>query len=297
MCRWLVWCSSEPILLAEVVLESSNSLLVQSFEAGFHPGVNEKNNMSLNADGFGVGWYGRRGAAIFRSVLPAWTNRNLRELCGSIESRCIFAHVRAATPSSVVSEENCHPFRYGPLLFQHNGHVEGFPKLKRRLFDALPDDLYNWVSGTTDSEACFALLLSQIDPASIDSGRVSASEMQTAMLGTIALLKEFIEQEGITEGFSTFNFALTDGHSVVVTRFCDKSPRIPPPSLYYAFLPSTELKEHLASTASDCGNVGPAYGLNAGRKLAADALPCSRRGKCELIEECESGAFICASEP
>lgn len=199
MCRFLVWCG-EPITLAEVVLESSNSLLVQSFEAGFHPGTNDKNNMSLNADGFGVGWYGKRGAAIFRAVTPAWTNRNLREMCGSIESSCIFAHVRAATPSSVVSEENCHPFRYGPLLFQHNGHVEGYPRIKRRLMNALPDDIFNWVSGTTDSEGCFALLLSLIDPASIASGRVSPCEMQKAMLGTIAMLTDYLEKEGVTTG-------------------------------------------------------------------------------------------------
>ena len=70
---------------------------------------------------FGVGWYGKSGAAIFRSTTPAWSNRNLRELAGSVDSRCIFAHVRAATPSSVVSEENCHPFRYKSMIFQHNG--------------------------------------------------------------------------------------------------------------------------------------------------------------------------------
>ena len=46
-------------------------------------------------------------------------------------------------------------------------------------------------------------------------------------------------------GYSTFNFALTDGERVVVTRYCDKAPRIPPPSLYYAFLPCSELRTHL----------------------------------------------------
>ena len=155
MCRWLVWCSEEAILLADVVLEASNSLLTQAFNAGFHPGLSPQNNMTLNADGFGVGWYGARGAAIYRSTTPAWNNRNLRELCGSIESRCIFAHVRAATPGvSVVSEENCHPFRYGPLLFQHNGHVEGFAQIKRRLLSALRDDVFEWLDGTTDSQVC-----------------------------------------------------------------------------------------------------------------------------------------------
>ena len=53
-------------------------------------------------------------------------------------------HVRAATPDSVAAEENCHPSAYGPFLFQHNGHVEGFEKIKRRIMNALPDELYKF---------------------------------------------------------------------------------------------------------------------------------------------------------
>lgn len=223
MCRWLVWCSEEAILLADVVLEASNSLLHQSFNAGYHPGLGGKNNMTLNADGFGVGWYGKRGAAIYRSVTPAWNNRNLRELCGSIESQCIFAHVRATTPGSVVSEENCHPFRYGPLLFQHNGHVEGFGRIKRRLLAALRDDVFEWIDGTTDSQACFGLVLSLLHPDAIAEARLTPGELQAAMLGAIAMLREFLQQEQIDTGYSTFNFALTDGQTVVVTRYCDKA--------------------------------------------------------------------------
>ena len=67
MCRWLVWCSNEPIVLSELVLDASNSLLQQSYDAGYHPGVTCKNNMRLNADGMGVGWYSPRGAATARS--------------------------------------------------------------------------------------------------------------------------------------------------------------------------------------------------------------------------------------
>lgn len=302
MCRWLVWCSEDPILLAEIVLEASNSLLHQSFDAGYHPGLCQKNNMTLNGDGIGVGWYGRRGAAIYRSVTPAWNNRNLRELCGSVESRCIFAHVRAATPSSVVSEENCHPFRYGPLLFQHNGHVENFPRIKRRLMAALRDDVYGWLEGTTDSEACFGLVLSLLDPEAIATNTLEPSALQNAMLGAIAMLREMLEQEGIETGYSTFNFALTDGQTVVVTRYCDKAPRIPPPSLYYAFLPSHTLRTHIATSRGADGAAGPAYGLHARSTPSADApasasAPGGRAGSVQTSESVESGAFICASEP
>ena len=58
MCRWLVYCSSEPIVLADLVLNSHHSIVRQSFSGGFHPDCSDKNNMRMNADGFGLGWYG-----------------------------------------------------------------------------------------------------------------------------------------------------------------------------------------------------------------------------------------------
>ena len=237
MCRWLVFLSEEDFLLADVVIEPANSLIKQSFDGGFHPGLCETNNMPLNADGFGLGWYGRSGAAIFRSVTPAWNNRNLRELCRSVESSCVFAHVRAATPGSVISESNCHPFRCGPLLFQHNGHIEQYARIKRRVLAELRDDVFGWLEGTTDSEACFALVLNFLEPALLRDdhdraapARVPVAAMRAAMLGAIALLRKFLAEERVTDGFSSMNFALTDGHTVVVTRYCDQAStgRLPP---------------------------------------------------------------------
>ena len=53
--------------------------------------------------------------AVFRSITPAWNNRNLQNLARVVASDCILAHVRAATQSSGVNEANCHPFRWRPL--------------------------------------------------------------------------------------------------------------------------------------------------------------------------------------
>lgn len=274
MCRWLVYCSAEPIVLADLVLNSHHSIVRQSFSGGFHPDCSDKNNMRMNADGFGLGWYGLResgaSAAIFRSITPAWSNRNLRELAGVVSSRCCFAHVRAATPGSVVSEENTHPFRYGRLLFQHNGHIEGFARVKRRLIEKLPDGLLAWVDGSTDSEYCFALLLAQLErPDRAD--RFPVAELEFAVLRTLAILKALGDDERIVDGFSTCNFALADGASVVITRYCDKAPEIPPPSLYYTFRCSNELKAALVSVAA----------VRAPPACGGAAAP----------------AFMCASEP
>ena len=285
MCRWLVWCSDEPITLEDIVLAPTNSLLQQSFSAGFHPGVCTRNNMPLNADGFGLGWFHatragrcggpRRGAATFRSITPAWNNRNLRELCSAVESTCILAHVRAASAKSVVSEENCHPFKWGPLLFQHNGHVEDFPRIRRRVLNSLRADVFAAMEGTTDSEACFALILTLLDPEAIAAGTLCAAELQAATLGAIAIIRQLLHEEGITHGYSTLNWALTDGETVIVTRYCDKAPHVPPPSLYYAFTDGAELRNHLQSNSSETR--GPAaFGQAADATTITDTVPMAR---------------------
>jgi hypothetical protein len=48
-------------------------------------------------------------------------------------------------------------------------------------------------------------------------------------------VEALLKQAGITDTYSTLNFALSDGDSLVVTRFCDKSPTVLPPSLYWAY--------------------------------------------------------------
>ena len=39
MCRWLVYCGSDPILMSDLIFAPTNSLIHQSFNGGFHPGA------------------------------------------------------------------------------------------------------------------------------------------------------------------------------------------------------------------------------------------------------------------
>lgn len=80
-------------------------------------------------------------------------------LAEKIKSPLIFAHVRAST-SGAVSETNCHPWSYGRLMWMHNGGIAEFEKIKRKLQNFLPEELYLFVQGNTDSEWAFALFLS-----------------------------------------------------------------------------------------------------------------------------------------
>jgi glutamine amidotransferase len=151
MCRWLAY-SGSPVDVDRLLLAPKNSLIAQSLNATMGATVS-------NGDGFGLGWYGEREApALFHSIEPAWSDRNLRELAGAVRTRLLFAHIRAAT-ATPVQKTNCHPFRYGRWLWMHNGFIREFARIKRDLaFDVAPA-LYPFIEGSTDSEVFFYLAL------------------------------------------------------------------------------------------------------------------------------------------
>jgi glutamine amidotransferase len=151
VCRWLAY-SGTPVLLEELLYKPAHSLIDQSLHSRL--GVE-----TTNGDGFGVGWYGGADTpAVFKSIEPAWNDRNLRELAGHIRSGLVFAHIRAST-GTPVQQTNCHPFRHGKWLWMHNGSIARFHEVKRELMLAVDPALYPDVEGSTDSEAFFFLAL------------------------------------------------------------------------------------------------------------------------------------------
>src|SRR3712207_3835370 len=89
---------------------------------------------TTNGDGFGLGWYTpeTETPAVFRSIEPAWNDRNLREVASHLPSPLFLAHIRAST-GTAVQQTNCHPFRHGKWLWVHNGLVRYFHSIKREL--------------------------------------------------------------------------------------------------------------------------------------------------------------------
>jgi glutamine amidotransferase len=151
MCRWLAY-SGTPLLLHDLLYRPKRSLIVQSLHA-------QLGHEETNGDGFGIGWYdGREAPAVFRSIEPAWNDRNLQELSAHIESGQVFAHVRASTHAPV-QLSNCHPFRYRNWLWMHNGLIHDFVHVKRELTLAVDPELYPLIEGSTDSEVFFFLAL------------------------------------------------------------------------------------------------------------------------------------------
>lgn len=177
----------------------------------------------INGDGFGVGWYDSvydpelgPQPCIFTSVTPAWNNANLTRLAEKIKSPLVFGHVRATTAGSL-SLDNCHPFNFGKLMWMHNGGIACWDRIKRKVQNSVSAIAFDKVQGNTDSEWAFAVFLSSLpDP---EAKKFSTEVLRQAMLDTIAKLNSFVEEAGGDDEPSLMNFCVTDGETVVVTRY------------------------------------------------------------------------------
>ncbi|KAI9291352.1 N-terminal nucleophile aminohydrolase [Neoconidiobolus thromboides FSU 785] len=228
MCRLILYKGKEPILIADLITRPVHSIITQSYDCKLRVDLRRP----LNGDGFGLGWYepSDPSPCIFTSVLPAWNNMNLHRLAEKLKSPLMFAHVRASTGGTPASETNCHPWQYKSIMWMHNGHISEFDKIKRNLQNQLDEKFFLHIQGNTDSEWAFALFLNQLEDA--DKETFEPTELRDAMLKTIDILGELSYHANITSP-SLLNFCVTDGKTVICTRF-NSSPNHPPASLFWS---------------------------------------------------------------
>ena len=213
-----------PIVIDNLLYKPNNSLINQSLHA-------REIEEPLNGDGFGLGWYVpevNNEPVTFVSVNPAWSNRNLRNLAPKIKTDCLVAHVRAASVGEV-SESNCHPFQYKNLLMAHNGGIEDFTLVKRKIRDPLSNELYNWIKGQTDSEHIFAYFLHHLthNHRIIDTNAVADS-----FEATFGFVQRLMAEAGIKDP-AYLNMVVTNGLFIVATRWVS-DPNEEPLTMYHS---------------------------------------------------------------
>ena len=218
MCRFLFYIGPQ-IILSDLITEPSNSLIHQSFES-------HEREEPLNGDGFGVAWYVpdiRPEPGLFRSISPAWSNRNLLQLAHVTRSHCVLAHVRAASEGLSVAESNCHPFTYQNFSFMHNGSLARFRKLKRPLLAKLSNTSFDMLQGTTDSEYLFAYFLDRFR----DNAHITqpAQRIAQALQSTIDDLVAFVQAHKTDDEESYLNMVVTDGKHAAVSRYTSGPPQ------------------------------------------------------------------------
>ena len=211
MCRWMAY-QGNPVYLEELLFQPEHSLIHQSLSA-------RKSEVTVNADGFGLGWYDEREEpGLYHEILPAWSDCNLKSLARHIKSGLFFAHVRASTGTST-ARSNCHPFSYKEWLFMHNGQVGQYDELRWQIERQIPEELYGHRRGGTDSEAIFLMMVAnglERDP-------------QTAIEVTLNQILDIMQTKGIKDPLR-FTSILSNGSNVWAIRYSSDEHA---PSLYY----------------------------------------------------------------
>ncbi|QYK43318.1 MAG: class II glutamine amidotransferase [Paracoccaceae bacterium] len=233
MCRWAAYIGA-PIFLEDIVSRPDHSLIRQSHCATRCP-------TATNADGFGIAWYGeRQEPGLYRDVYPAWSDPNLRSLTAQVRSGLFLAHVRAST-GTATSRNNCHPFAVGRWSFMHNGQVGGYESFRRDADMMIPEALYPYRRGATDSEALFLVALSE----GLDS------DPRGAMRRAVARFEGLAEARGIAPDVR-MTCALSDGQRLYALRYATTGTA---PTLYHRWSDSRAGRA-VVSEPLDLGETG-----------------------------------------
>jgi predicted glutamine amidotransferase len=214
MCRLYGFLATDSTRLECSLIESQNALVVQS---------DRDRSGRRHPDGWGIAQWQRDAVEVTRSDQPAFADRTYREVAGSIDSRAIVAHIRAATVGPVAIE-NAHPFSHGPWVFAHNGTIDSFEHVRTRL----DLGLYAPPWGQTDTETVFRWMLNRMEEYGLDPDTQAA-----AVEPVVAMIEESVSELidlAIAVGAPTapnLNFVIGDGRNLVASRFGN--------SLYWTF--------------------------------------------------------------
>ncbi len=198
MCRHLAYLGPSATLRS-VLIDPPHGLYRQSWEP------RRQRYGTMNADGFGVGWYaaGDPVPARYRRGIPIWGDSSLPDLARVTRSAAVLAAVRDATPGMAAGEAAAAPFAADQWLFSHNGVLEGWPD--SALAHAPAAQTLLSLEAMVDSAFLWALVLEWLQ---------AGAAMETALAATIT---------GVEAGGGTgrFNFLLTDGTSIAATAWGD----------------------------------------------------------------------------
>ncbi|GAB3454715.1 ergothioneine biosynthesis protein EgtC [Streptomonospora sediminis] len=159
MCRHLAYLGP-PRTLYELLYAAPFSLHTQSYAP------REQRHGTVNADGFGAGWYDRPPSEPqapplrYRRAMPIWADSSFADAARAVTATCAVAAVRDATPGFGSDESCAQPFRGDTWLFSHNGAASDDESLAEHLGTPLPQGALD-ARTPVDSAPLFAAALRQ----------------------------------------------------------------------------------------------------------------------------------------
>ncbi|MEU2552715.1 ergothioneine biosynthesis protein EgtC [Streptomyces sp. NPDC014684] len=200
MCRHLAYLGPEQPL-GRLLVEPPHSLYRQSWEP------RRQRYGTVNADGFGVGWYapGDPEPARYRRAGPIWADLSFADLARVVRSGAVLAAVRDATLAGADAEAAAAPFAAGRWLFSHNGAIAGWPDTAAHLVSGLPPVELLSLQARTDSAFVWALVLHRLR---------AGDDPAEALGGTV-------RRFAAAAPASRLNLLLTDGRTIAATAWGD----------------------------------------------------------------------------
>ncbi|MFC7917861.1 ergothioneine biosynthesis protein EgtC [Streptomyces sp. NPDC057386] len=200
MCRHLAYVG-DPQALGRLLTEPPHALYRQSWAP------RHQRYGTVNADGFGVGWYapGDPVPARYRRAGPIWADLSFADLARVVRTGALLAAVRDATEAGADGEAAAAPFAAGRWLFSHNGAVAGWPGSLAALSRTLPPADLLTLEARNDSALVWALVLARLRAGDPDG---------QALADTVTAVA------AVAPG-SRLNLLLTDGTTITATAWGD----------------------------------------------------------------------------
>ncbi|MEV6170736.1 ergothioneine biosynthesis protein EgtC [Streptomyces sp. NPDC051954] len=200
MCRHLAYVGPE-MSVGRLLTEPAHSLYVQSWAP------RRQRHGTVNADGFGVGWYaeGDPVPARYRRAGPIWADLSFADLARVIRTTALLAAVRDATEAGADGEAAAAPFAADRWLFSHNGAVKGWPGSLAPPARQLPAADLLSLEARCDSALVWALVLARLR-AGDDPGQA---------------LSDTVPEVAAAAPGSRLNLLLTDGETIAATAWGD----------------------------------------------------------------------------
>jgi glutamine amidotransferase len=195
VCRHLAYLGP-PRRVGQLLSDPPHALIRQAWAPRL------QRHATVNADGFGLGWYGEGvpEPARHRGDGPIWADETTADLARVVRTRCLLAAVRSATPGMRAGGQAAAPFRRRHLLFSHNGLLERWPESAEPLAARLAPAQLLAMDPGSDSGLLWALVLDRLDRG-VPPG--------AALAEVVGLART------VTTG--RFNLLLTDGRTVAAT--------------------------------------------------------------------------------
>jgi len=210
MCRMIGCFSQSPVDLNYPLLDAPYALIRQSKQdrAG-----------KTHRDGWGIAcWNGDFAPLVQKNFEPAFDDVVFGEKSSHLRAPVWIAHVRAAS-SGNVRLENTHPFHYGSWAWAHNGTIiKPLDLLSEIIMDNVAPDFRELRRGSTDSELCFLLFLTELFRRSDGDFANPPMEIITSSMRAVVNFLYTITTP-LKQNPPTMNFMTSNGKILVATRW------------------------------------------------------------------------------